>query len=62
MGDYDLGMLGLVADQHWQNAGWLRRIAAILFGRHLSYVHLGFRFRVSFWRETPYLLTIREAR
>lgn len=60
-GDYDIGMLVLCANLHWKEASWSRRLAATLFGRHQVFEHLGARLRISFFRELPYLVTIREA-
>lgn len=60
--DLSIGMLTLAADGFWKQAGWPRRIAVVLFGRHQVYQHLGYRLRISFWRDNPYLVTIREAR
>lgn len=58
--DYDIGMLTLCGNAIWQNAGWPRRFAAVLFGRHEVFTHLGKRLRISFYDGKPYLLTIRE--
>lgn len=58
---YDLGMLILAAEAHWREAGWRRRLAAVLFGRHIKVTHLGCRGRVAFWDKVPYLVTFAEA-
>ena len=60
--DVDIGTFTLVANSFWQSAGWPHRICAVLFGQHQVYEHLGLRFRVSFWRQRPYLVTVREAK
>ncbi len=58
--DYDLGMLTLCANAYWKAATWPRRIAAVLLGQHQVFEHLGTRMRISFYQETPYLITIKE--
>ena len=59
-GDLDIGMLVLVANEHWKRATWIKRLAAWLFGRHQVVEHLGCRLRLSFLHGTPFLLSIRE--
>jgi len=58
--DYDIGMLALVANEHWKQASWLTRAAAWALGHHQVFEHLDRRFRISFFRDRPFLLTIRE--
>lgn len=50
----------LLAQLHYQNAGWRTLAAAWVFGRHQTVRHLGRVARISFWRGDPYLLSFRE--
>lgn len=57
--DMDIGMLVFVADAHFRAAPKRTIIAAWLLGRHQRFEHLGTRFRLAWWRDTPYLLTVK---
>lgn len=59
-GDRDLGALVLVGNAYWKEADWRTRLGAWVFGKHEVFEHLGRRFRVSFYKDRPFLLTIRE--
>ncbi|WP_158243221.1 hypothetical protein [Acidimangrovimonas sediminis] len=53
-------MLVLVAGLHFRSARLRTRAAAWLFGRHQPFEHIGYRGRIAWWRDRPYLLTFRE--
>lgn len=58
--DLEIGALVMLAQRTWQRAPWYRRAAAWTFGQHHVFEHLDLRFRIGFWRDMPYLLSIRE--
>lgn len=53
-------MLVLYANGMWKQAGLGLRVSAWLFGRHEVFVHLGRRFRISWFRDVPYLVSVAE--
>lgn len=61
-GDLETGTLVLVANAQFRQARWHTVVAAWAFGRHERFEHLGTRFRIAWWRGTPYLLRVGEAR
>ncbi len=60
--DVEIGVVTLVAASAWRDAGWIERACAVMFGIHQTSDHLGYIFRISWWRARPYLVSVREAR
>ena len=60
MMDRDIGNLVLAADLHFKLASNRTLIAARIFGKRQTFVHLGCRFTISTWRGLPYLLSVHE--
>lgn len=58
--DTDIGMLVLYANGMWKQAGIWQRVKAVLFGRHDVFVHLGKRFRITWFKDVPYLASVTE--
>lgn len=60
MMDQDIGNLVLAADLHFKLASNRTILAARIFGRRQTFVHLGCRFTISTWRGLPYLLSVHD--
>ena len=59
--DLAMGAITLVGDHNWRRGPKWRAALAFVFGRWRRYEHLGMRLWVSWWRDQPYLIAIREA-
>ena len=60
-GDAATGSVVLVGDYNWRRGPFRRALGAYLFGRRERFVHLGMRCTVAWWRDQPYLISMREA-
>lgn len=56
-----VGTIVLAGEYLWRHAGRLLRLRVCLFGRRADVTHLGMICRIHWWRDQPYLVSIREA-
>ncbi|MFB9148743.1 hypothetical protein [Roseovarius ramblicola] len=52
----------LVGDENWRKGPVWLAFWAFLFGRRERFEHLDMRCTIAWWRDKPYLVSIREAR
>lgn len=60
--DFETGTLTLVADHNWRKGPMFPAACAWLFGKRQRYEHLGLKCVVAWWKDTPYLIGLREAK
>lgn len=60
MDDMAIGTITLVGDYNWRKGPMWPSICAFLFGRRQRYVHLDMRCTVAWWKDQPYLISLRE--
>lgn len=58
--DLNLGVLVLVANDHWRKASLLKRTLVFLFARRDKFDHLGNRMVVGHWFGKPFLISIKD--
>ena len=52
----------MVGDENWRKGPVWPAFCAFLFGQRERFEHLGMRCTIAWWRDKPYLVSIREAR
>jgi hypothetical protein len=62
MDDAAIGAIVLGGDANWRRAPVWQAVCAWAFGRRQRFTHLGLDCTVTWWRDRPYLIGLREAR
>lgn len=60
--DMSIATVVLVGDYNWRKGPLWPSICALLAGRRQRFEHLDTRCTVAWWREKPYLISMREVR
>lgn len=56
-----VGVIVLAGDHLWRNATRIQKLRVWWAGRREDVEHLGMICRIHWWRDQPYLVSIREA-
>ncbi|PCH70269.1 MAG: hypothetical protein COC12_08420 [Rhodobacteraceae bacterium] len=62
MDDYAYGYAVMAGDDNWRKGPLWRSAMAFLFGRRHRFEHLGMRCTIAWWKDEPFLISMREVR